>query len=340
MTDMASILTQIDGAKGLDYDTARQAFGILLNGQATDEQISAFLTALHQRGETVNELSAGADVLREHVVAVSVPEGAIDTCGTGGDGAGTYNISTAVAFVTAACGVPVAKHGNKALSSKSGSAEVLEKLGVKLDITPDHISHCIAKAGMGFMFAPAHHSAMRHVAPVRAALGFRTIFNLLGPLANPAKAKYHLMGVFDKKWLRPMAETLHQLGAQAAWVVHGTDGLDEITTTGSTHIAQLKNGVVTTFDIAPQDAGLPVAQAGDLVGGNPQENAAALKAVLQGKAGAYRDIVLFNVAGALMVAGRAKDLPDGVVQAAAAIDTGKAYAALENLIAVSNEHYP
>lgn len=339
MDKLKPILDYVSKGQPLDFETAQSAFNILLSGEATPSQIGAFLMALRVRGETIEELSAGAKVMRAHAVRVTAPENAIDTCGTGGDGAGTYNISTAVAFVIAACGVPVAKHGNKALSSKSGSAEVLEKLGVKLDLSPAQISKCITIAGMGFMFAPAHHRAMRHVGPARAELGVRTIFNLLGPLSNPAGAKNQLLGVFDAVWLEPIAHTLHKLGSQSAWVVHGSDGLDELTTTGITHVAQLKNGEVTRFDVSPEDAGLPIAQAAELAGGSPENNAEALKAILDGAHNAYRDIVVLNAAAALIVADKAKNLTQGARIAQTALDDGTARAALDALIATSNAQH-
>lgn len=354
MTDtLKPILARLADGHGLDFATAQQAFTLLLSGAATDAQAAAFLMALRVRGETIDELVAGAQIMRANAVRVNAPENAIDTCGTGGDGSGTYNISTAVAFVVAACGVPVAKHGNKALSSKSGSSEVLEKLGVKLDLSPAQISHCISTVGMGFMFAPAHHSAMRHVGAIRAELGVRTIFNLIGPLANPADAKNQLLGVYDAKWLAPLAHTLHKLGSRSAWVVHGSDGLDELTITGVSHVAQLKNGAVTCFDVSPADAGLAQAKASDLIGGAPEKNAAALKSVLQGAKGAYRDIVVLNAAAALKVAEVAEvadddsssergdsnpqDLKKYAAQAIHALDSGQAYAVLTALIKASHK---
>ncbi len=290
---------------------------------------------LRVRGETIDELVAGATIMRQHALAVDAPANAIDTCGTGGDGAGTYNISTAVAFVVAAGGVPVAKHGNKALSSKSGSAEVLEMLGVRLDLTPAQISQAIHQIGMGFMFAPAHHSAMRHVGPVRAELAQRTIFNLLGPLSNPASAKTQLLGVFDKCWLRPLAETLGQLGSVSAWVVHGSDGLDELTTTGASHIAELKNGTVREFDITPEEVGLSQTTPDQLIGGTPQENAQAMRALFDGTQNAYRDIVLLNAGAAFVAAEKTDTLKAGVDMAAQVIDAGQAREKLEALIAFS-----
>jgi len=268
---------------------------------------------------------------------VEAPEDAIDTCGTGGDGSGSYNISTAVAFVIAACGVPVAKHGNRALSSKSGSSQVLETLGVNLNLTPAAISQCLREVGMGFMFAPAHHAAMRHVGPVRQALGVRTIFNLLGPLSNPARAKRQLLGVFDRRWLVPLAETLNKLGSTRAWIVHGEDGLDELTTTGTSYVATLDNGKIDSFEICPEDVGLHRATPHDLIGGTPEENAQALRDVLSGAMGAYRDIVLLNSAAALVVADIATSLQDGVARASVAIDNGSALNVLTALAETSQK---
>ena len=314
---------------------ATQAFEILLNGEATSAQIGAFLMALQARGETIDEITAGAQVMRKNAVRVKVPSHALDTCGTGGDGSGTYNISTAVAIIAAACGAHVAKHGNRALSSKSGSSEVLEALGVRLDLSPTALETCIQEVGIGFMFAPNHHGATRHVNPSRQELGFRNIFNLLGPLSNPAGADRQLMGVFDEKWVEPLAHVLKKLGSERAWVVHGSDGLDELTTTGPSKVAELRKGEVTVFDVTPADAGLPVADAADLVGGDPAHNAAAMRALFDGEENAYRDIVLLNTAAALFVSNKAQDLKEGAEIAALAIDDGGAKKALEQLVETS-----
>lgn len=336
MDALKPLIKIISDGQAMSYDQARRAFEIMLNGEATPGQIGSVLTGLRVRGETREELLAGAEIMRRYALGVDAPEGALDTCGTGGDGSGTYNISTAVSFVLAGAGVPVAKHGNRALSSKSGSSEVLESLGVRLDLTPEQISTCIHQTGMGFMFAPAHHSAMKHVGAVRVELGIKTIFNLLGPLSNPAGTKYHLMGVYDAAWVEVMAETLHALGSLRAWVVHGSDGLDEITTTGPTKVAVLEDGAVKVMEISPADAGLPVARPEDLTGGTPDENAAALRDLLTGAPSAYRDIVVFNAAAGLIVAGKAADLKTGADMAAAAIDDGHALHALDSLVKVSN----
>lgn len=337
MTDFKSLIAKVADGHSLSSRDAEAAFDAMMSGDATSGQIGAFLMALRVRGETVDEITAGAKIMRAKAVHVPAPENAIDTCGTGGDASGTYNISTAASFAVAACGVPVAKHGNKALSSKSGSAEVLEKLGVKLDISPEQIRRCIDEAGIGFMFAPAHHSAMKHVGPTRAELGTRTIFNLLGPLSNPAGAKFQVVGVFDDKWVEPLAHVLKNLGSTRVWVMHGSDGLDELTTTGPSRVAELKDGSISTFEVTPEAVGLPRASAADLKGGDPDENTAALQRLLDGESGAYRDIVALNAAASLVVAGKAPTLKDGVKMAGDAIASGAAKAALDKLVAVSNE---
>ena len=336
MTDMKTLLNTIACGQSLSQDEARQGFEILMSGEATPGQIGAFLMGLRLRGETVEEITGGVEVMRAKALDVSAPDGAIDTCGTGGDGAGTLNISTAVTFVVAGCGVPIAKHGNKALSSKSGAADVLMALGVKLDISPDQIRRCIDEAGVGFMMAPFHHSAMKHVGPVRAELGTRTIFNLMGPLSNPAGAKRQLIGVYSKDWLEPMAKVLNALGSEKVWLVHGSDGLDEITTTGVTHAVELDRGSIRAFNINPEDLGLSLAQGEDLKGGDANYNAERLTALLEGEAGPYRDIVLLNSAAALVVADKASDLAQGLTLAQNAIDEAQAKAALEKLVQVSN----
>lgn len=337
MTDFKSLIAKVADGHSLSSGDAEAAFDAMMSGDATSGQIGAFLMALRVRGETVDEITAGAKIMRAKAVHVPAPENAIDTCGTGGDASGTYNISTAASFAVAACGAPVAKHGNKALSSKSGSAEVLEKLGVKLDIGPEQIRRCIDEAGIGFMFAPAHHSAMKHVGPTRAELGTRTIFNLLGPLSNPAGAKFQVVGVFDDKWVEPLAHVLKNLGSTRVWVMHGSDGLDELTTTGPSRVAELKDGSISTFEVTPEEVGLPRASAADLKGGDPDENTAALRRLLDGESGAYRDIVALNAAASLVVAGKAPTLKDGVKMAGDAIASGAAKAALDKLVAVSNE---
>jgi anthranilate phosphoribosyltransferase len=292
---------------------------------------------LRVRGETVDEIAAGVNVMRANALKVKVPTHVLDTCGTGGDGSGSYNISTAVALVAAACGAYVAKHGTLAQTSKSGSSDVLEALGVKLSLSPDALEHCINDVGIGFLFAPNHHSAMRHVAPIRKELAFRSIFNLLGPLSNPAGANRQLLGVFGKEWVKPLAHVLKKLGSERAWVVHGSDGMDELTTTGPSTVAELRKGEVSAFEVTPEDAGLERAKPEDLVGGTPEENAAAMTALLDGAEGAYRDIVLLNTAAALIVCNKAESLKEGAEMAALAIDDGGAKAVLANLVATSQK---
>lgn len=316
---------------------ATKAFEIILSGEATPSQIGAFLSMLRVRGETVDEIAAGVSVMRANAMKVKAPTHVLDTCGTGGDGSGSYNISTAVALVAAACGAHVAKHGNKALSSKSGSSEVLEALGVKLNLSASSLEKCIKDVGIGFLFAPNHHAAMRHVGPTRVELGFRTIFNLLGPLSNPAGANRQLLGVFAKEWVEPLAHVLKKLGSERAWVVHGADGMDELTTTGPSTVAELRKGEVTVFEVTPEDAGLARANPEDLAGGTPQENAEAMRALFDGAPGAYRDIVLLNTAAALLVSNKVKDLKEGVEMAALAIDDGGARAVLANLVATTGK---
>ncbi len=336
MSDIKPFIAKVATGASLTEAEAYTVFNAMMDGDVTPAQMGAFLMALRVRGETVPEITGGARVMREKAVRVSAPVDAIDTCGTGGDGSGSYNVSTAVALVVAALGVPVAKHGNRALSSKSGSAEVLQQLGVNVDVEPAVIERCLNHAGIAFMMAPRHHTAMRHVGPVRLELGTRTIFNLLGPLSNPAGATRQLLGVFDARWVVPMAEVLRNLGSTHVWVVHGEDGLDEITTTGSTRVAELRDGKVREFTLTPEDAGLPRATVSDLKGADPAHNAAALREVLDGKPGAYRDIVLINAAAALLVADKTSDLRAGVALAAAALDSGAAKATLDKLVSLSN----
>ena len=336
MAEFQSFIAQVAEGQALGADEAAQAFSIMMSGDATPAQMGAFLMGLRVRGESVEEITGAAQAMRARAARVKAPEGAIDTCGTGGDAKGTYNISTCAAFVVAGAGVPVAKHGNKAVSSKSGSADVLAALGVNLDVGPDVVEKAIAEAGVGFMFAPKHHAAMRFVAPVRAELGMRTIFNLLGPLANPAGTKHQLIGVFSRDWIVPLAEVLANLGSNRVWVVHGSDGLDELTTTGPTYVAELKNGSVTTFEVTPEDAGLAQASAEDLAGGDANENAKAITDVLSGQSSAFRDIVVLNAAAALVVAGKAEGLEAGAKLAIEAIDNGAARRSLEGLVAISN----
>jgi anthranilate phosphoribosyltransferase len=337
LADLSKAVSKVALGQSLTQAEAAEAFDLIMSGAATDAQIGALLMGMRVRGETVEEIAGATLALRARAIPVRAPEGAIDTCGTGGDAKGTHNISTCAAFVVAGAGVPVAKHGNRSISSRSGSADVLSALGINIECAPETIARCIASCGLGFMFAPAHHSAMRHVAKVRNELGIRTLFNLLGPLANPAGTKYQIVGVFSEEWVEPIARVLGLLGVERAWVVHGADGLDELTTTDISHVAVLDDGKVSTFRISPRNAGLSQAKPQDLIGGDATENAAHIRAVLQGNQGPLRDIVLLNAAAALLVAGKAKTLRDGVALAAASIDSGKAMSVLEALVKLSRD---
>jgi anthranilate phosphoribosyltransferase len=337
MTEFTSILADVASGRALSAEVAREAFDIMMSGGATQAQMGAFVMGLRVRGETVDEITGGARSMRAFARTLRAPDGAIDTCGTGGDASGTYNISTAVGLVAAACGVPVAKHGNRALSSKSGSADVLTALGVNIEADIALVERGIREIGIGFLMAPRHHSAMRFVGPVRQQLKTRTIFNLLGPLANPAGTQRQLMGVYAEKWVVPLAHVLRNLGATKGWVVHGGDGLDELTTTSHSFVAALEDGDVHTFEVTPEDAGLPRARPEDLKGGDAAHNAAALTALLEGKTGAYRDIVLLNTAAALVIADKADNLKAGAAMAAGAIDSGKARAVLDKVAAITRE---
>jgi anthranilate phosphoribosyltransferase len=333
--DIKGALNRIADGKDLTGTEMRQVMDIIMSGEATASQIGAFLMGMRVKGETVGEIAAAVSIMRNKMVPVEAPADAIDIVGTGGDGAGTLNISTGASIVVAAAGVPVAKHGNRALSSKSGSAEALQKLGISLELTPEQISKCIREAGIGFMFAPNHHPAMRHVGPTRAEMGVRTMFNLLGPQSNPAGVKRYVLGVFDNEWVEPVAAALLANQAQSAWVVHGDSGLDELSTTGPSFVSQIKNGNLTSFEVTPEDAGLSRARLEDIVGGDPEYNAGELRKLLDGAKGPYRDIVLLNAAAAFIVADKAETLPEGVALGAEAIDSGKAKATLDKLVAVS-----
>ncbi|ASY56396.1 anthranilate phosphoribosyltransferase [Sinorhizobium sp. CCBAU 05631] len=335
MSDLKPFVAKVAAREALSREDARAAFEIIMSGAATPSQIGGFLMALRVRGETVDEIVGAVGAMRARMLPVEAPEDAIDIVGTGGDGAGTYNISTLASLIVAGAGVPVAKHGNRALSSKSGTADALSCLGVKLDIGPEAIARCIREAGVGFMFAQQHHSAMRHVGPTRVELGTRTIFNLLGPLSNPAGVKRQLVGVYAPQWVDPLAEVLRDLGSESIWVVHG-EGLDEITTTGVTKVAELKDGKIRSFELTPADFGLAGTTLDALKGGDGAHNAAALQAVLDGEENAYRDISLANAAASLMIAGRAKDLAEGMEVARQALSSGAAKTALQRLITVSN----
>ena len=340
MTQLKALLAAVADGRTLTEDEARLGFDVMMSGNATPAQMGAFLMALRVRGETVEEITGAARTMRAKATHVKAPADAIDLVGTGGDNVGTWNVSTASALVVAGCGVPVAKHGNRAFSSRAGSADVLSELGVNLDCDLQLVERAIAEAGVGFMMAPRHHSATRHVAGARVELGTRTIFNILGPLSNPAEVRRLLVGVFARKWIEPMARTLGNLGAVRAWVVHGSDGLDELTTTGASYVAEFKDGAVRTFEITPEDAGLRRATLADLKGGLPADNAAALRALLDGKPGPFRDIVRLNAGAALMIADKAKTLKEGAAMAADSIDSGKARASLSKLVEITNTPPP
>jgi anthranilate phosphoribosyltransferase len=320
----------------LSRDEAAHAFDVMMSGEATPAQMGGLLMALRLRGETIEEITGAVTTMRAKMTRVEAPADAIDVVGTGGDAAGSYNISTCAAFIVAGAGVPVAKHGNRALSSRSGAADVLGALGVKIELSPEEIGRCIREAGIGFMFAPAHHPAMKHVGPTRVELGTRTIFNLLGPLSNPAGVRRLMVGVFARPWIEPLAHVLEALGAERAWVVHGSDGLDEITTSGPTYVAELKSGKVRTFTVAPGEVGLKQAGSRDLKGGDAEHNAKALREVLDGKPGPFRDVALLNAAAALVVAGKAEQLAAAVELAQKSLDSGEAKKRLDRLVAVSN----
>ena len=330
------LIAKVASGLPLTQDEAEIAFSQVLSGESTPAQTAGFLMALRVRGESVEEITGAVKAMRAKMLAVPAIPGAIDVVGTGGDASGSWNVSTLAGLIVAACGVPVAKHGNRAASSKSGAADVLQALGMKIGLSPEKISEVIGKTGFAFMLAPAHHPAMRHVGPVRTELGTRTIFNLLGPLSNPAGVKRLLLGVFSRSWLEPIAQTLRDLGTERAWVVHGSDGLDEMTITGPTYVVELADGKIRSFEINPADAGLSLAAPEALKGGEPSENAAALQGVLDGAKNAYRDIAILNAAGALVVVGKAADLKAGAKLAAEAIDSGKAKALLTAVIAASN----
>ncbi len=338
MSDRLKPLIGAAAERPLTRDEAEAAFSCLFEGEATPAQMGGFLMALRTRGETVDEFAAAAAVMRAKCNKVTAPAGAMDIVGTGGDGKGTLNISTATAFVVAGAGVPVAKHGNRNLSSKSGAADALTHMGINVMVGPDVVERAMQEAGIGFMMAPMHHPAMAHVGPVRAELGTRTIFNILGPLTNPASVKRQLTGAFARDLIRPMAETLGQLGSERAWLVHGSDGTDEMTITGVTWVAQLsENGDVTDTEMHPEEFGLPVHPFEAILGGTPEENANAFRALLDGATGAYRDAVLLNAAAALVVAGHASDVKDGVAQAIESIDSGAALAKVTTLAKITSE---
>jgi anthranilate phosphoribosyltransferase len=332
--NLKPFIARLAAGETLADDQAESAFDIIMSGEATPAQIGALLMAMRLRGETVAEITGAVRAMRARMTAIEAPAGAIDVCGTGGDGAGTLNVSSAVTFVVAGCGVPVAKHGNRALSSRTGGADVLTALGVNVDAPIEALPSILAEAGCVFLFAPRHHPSMRHAAGPRVEMGTRTIFNLLGPLANPARVRRQLTGVFSPNWTRPMAETLAALGHEAAWVVHGM-GLDELTVAGQNNVTALRGGSIASFVVEPEDAGLSRAPVEAIRGGDAGFNASALEAVLQDVPGAYRDTVLLNSAAALIVAGQAGDLREGVYLATGSITSGAAFATLETLRRVS-----
>ncbi|GJE18201.1 anthranilate phosphoribosyltransferase [Methylobacterium marchantiae] len=336
MDTFKPLLAKVAAGSSLDRVEARAAFDHLLSGEVTPVQASAFLIALKVRGESEDEIVGAVEAMRARMVRVTPVPGAIDIVGTGGDHSGSYNVSTLAAILAAACGVPVAKHGNRAATSRSGAADVLVSLGVRIGLDPEGLARCLAQAGLCFMFAQTHHGAMRHVAPIRSELPVRTIFNLLGPLSNPAGVERQLLGVSTAAWAEPLTRVLGELGATRVWTVHGSDGLDEITVTGPTSVVALENGRIERFTIDPREVGLPLWTLEDLRGGDPDHNAHALNAVLAGERNAYRDIAILNAGAGLVVAGAAQSLSEGVARAASAIDDGTARATLARLVAVSN----
>jgi anthranilate phosphoribosyltransferase/anthranilate synthase/phosphoribosyltransferase len=329
-TDLKPVLRRLAAGETLDEAEAEAAFAAIMDGEATGAQIGALLTALHLRGETVPELRGALRAMRARMARIEAPPGAIDVCGTGGDGLATLNVSTATAFVVAGCGVSVAKHGNRAISSRAGGADVLAAMGIDVETPIARLAGILERCGLAFLFAPAHHPALRHAAASRAELGFRTIFNLLGPMANPAGVRRQLTGVYDPAWAAPMAETLAGMGTEFAWVVHG-QGLDELTLAAETQVAEWNGHALRRFTVTPEDAGLERAPVAAIRGGDAAENAAALVALLEGKAGAYRDTVLLNAAAALVVAGRVTSLREGAASAAKSVDSRAAYAVWERL---------
>ncbi|MCH9807479.1 MAG: anthranilate phosphoribosyltransferase [Alphaproteobacteria bacterium] len=331
-----ALLERAASADPFDEEEIADALEALMSEDANDIQRAAFLMALRVRGEKITEITGAARLLRQRMLTVEVPAGAVDIVGTGGDSHGTYNVSTCSAIVAAGAGLTVAKHGNRSVSSKSGASDVLQALGVKIDLDPAQVCEVIGKAGLAFMWAPMHHPAMKTWGPARAAMKIRTLFNLLGPISNPGRVTRQVVGVFDQRWVEPIADALNQLGAEHVWVVHGSDGLDELTTTGPTMVAEVNDGSVAVFEITPQQAGLQTAKLADLKGGDADENAAAIRRLLDGEKGPFRDIVLLNTAAALIVGERAANITEGVERAATAIDNGKAKAALEKLITSTN----
>jgi anthranilate phosphoribosyltransferase len=337
MDDFKSIIGKVATGAALTREEAASAFDSMMSGEATPSQMGGLLMALRVRGETVEEITGAVSAMRGKMLRVTAPVEAVDIVGTGGDGSGSVNVSTCAAFIVAGSGVPVAKHGNRALSSRSGAADVLASLGVKIDLKPEDVGRCVREAGIGFMFAPAHHPAMKNVGPTRVELATRTIFNLLGPLSNPAGVKRQMVGVFSRQWVQPLAQVLRNLGSESVWVVHGSDGLDEITLTAPTFVAALENGEIRTFEVTPEEAGLERCTSDGLKGGDADANAVALQSVLDGMPSPYRDVALLNAAAALVVAGRAKTLKEGVEIGRKSLDSGAAATRLTHLVAVSNK---
>src|SRR5689334_14528341 len=336
MDDLKSIIGKVATGATLSRDEAASAFDSMMSGEATPSQMGGLLMALRVRGETVDEITGAVSAMRAKMLRVNAPAEAIDIVGTGGDGSGSVNVSTCASFIVAGTGVPVAKHGNRALSSRCGAADVLASLGVRIDLKPEQVGRCVKEAGIGFMFAPAHHPAMKNVGPTRVELATRTIFNLLGPLSNPAGVNRQMVGVFSRQWVQPLAQVLKNLGSESIWVVHGSDGLDEITLTGPTFVAALEKGNIRSFEVTPEQAGLKCVAGQTLKGGDANVNAVALQGVLDGMPSPYRDVALLNAAAALIVAGRARDLNEGVALGVQSIDSGAAASRLKQLIAVSN----
>ncbi|MGC1777097.1 MAG: anthranilate phosphoribosyltransferase [Xanthobacteraceae bacterium] len=335
--ELKALIGKVATGAALTRTEAASAFEQMMSGEATPSQMGALLMGLRLRGETVDEITGAVSAMRSKMLRVEAPPDAVDVVGTGGDASGSFNISTCAALIVAGAGVPVAKHGNRALSSKSGAADVLAALGVNIDLNPQQIGHCIREAGIGFMFAPAHHPAMKNVGPTRVEMGTRTIFNLLGPLSNPAAVKRQMVGVFSKHWTEPLTQVLKNLGSERVWVVHGSDGLDEVTTSGSTSVTALEDGTITSFEITPEEVGLRRVRPEELRGGDAPANARAVEDVLEGKKTALRDVALFNAAAALVVAGKAKDLKSGFALASHSVDSGEAEGRLDRLIVVSND---
>ena len=334
--NIKELINLVAEGQSLNQKQSENAFDIIMSGEATPSQIGAFLIALRVRGETVDEITGAARIMRAKALLINAPDNAIDIVGTGGDAKGTLNVSTAASFVVAACGVPIAKHGNRALSSKTGAADVLSALGVNIEASFELVKESIWENNIGFLMAPRHHSAMRNVGDVRVELATRTIFNILGPLSNPSQVSRHMVGVFSKRWVEPLANVLGNLGLKHAWVVHGADGLDEISISGLSHVAELKNGQVNTFNISPEDVGLKKSGLKSIQGGAPDYNARIMKEMLTGKRSAFRDIVLFNAAASLIVGGKVDNLKDGIKMAVEAIDSGAAMATLNKLIEITN----